>query len=160
MYYIFKKLIYVFLFLIFLDISFSIYRQYRRKTTYKQAKDYSKKVDKKLLVIGDPKSGFWNRNIQAAYGCGDVCLDIVGCDECLISIKGDILVELKKMNTNEYVIFESCVLEYINQDNLKETLDQIDRVSGGDYFQVRIKPYIFPTIMNKSIMMGKFAEND
>ena len=65
------------------------------------------------------------------------------------------------MNTNEYVIFESCVLEYIDQDILEETLTQINRVSGGDYFQVRIKPYIFPISKGKGYigMIGKFAEN-
>ena len=43
--------LYILLFVIFLDISFSICRQYRRKKIYKKAKDYSKKVNKKLLVI-------------------------------------------------------------------------------------------------------------
>ena len=49
------------------------------------------------------------------------------------------------MPTNEYVIYESCVLEYVDQRLVNEIKKEIDRVSEGDYYEVRIKPNIFPT---------------
>jgi hypothetical protein len=110
---------------------------------YNEAKKYAKKVNKKLLVIGNPNAGFWNRNIMKAYDCGNICLDLQGCD-CPQFIKGDILEELRKISDNKYVIFESCVLEYTNQKLLDKTKKEINRVSGGDYFEVRISPCIIP----------------
>ena len=85
-----------------------------------------------------------NKNIYRAYDCGDVCTDLLGCSDCENSIKGDILEVLKKMDDNQYVIFESCVLEYLDEEKRLETEKEITRVSGGDRFNVRMKPYILP----------------
>ena len=134
--------------LVILDVCFSIWRNHRRHETFIQAKQRSKQTKKKLLVIGDPNSGFWNKHIKKAYGCGDVCIDLMGCNECPKSIKSDLLVKLKKMPTNEYVIYESCVLEYVDQRLVNEIKKEIDRVSEGDYYGVRIKPNIFPTMFS------------
>jgi hypothetical protein len=68
---------------------------------------------------------------------------LLGCN-CPIQIKGDILNELKKMNTNRYIIYESCVLEYIDEKYIPEIKREIERVSGGHYYCVRIHPNIFP----------------
>ena len=54
------------------------------------------------------------------------------------------------MKTNKYVIFESCVLEYVNQNLLEIIRKEIMRVSGGHYYEVRIHPNIFP--INLSII--------
>jgi len=126
------------------DICLSIYRDYRRGNTYKKSLAESKKENKELLVIGDPYSGFWNSYIHKSYGCGDTCLDL-SSSKCTNSIQGDVLVELKKMKNNQYVIFESCVLEYVDQTQLEEIKNELYRVSGGDYYSVRISPNIFPT---------------
>jgi len=75
-----------------------------------------------------------------------------GCGDCPKQIKGDLLEELKKMESKKYVIFESCVLEYINDNSLSEIKIELDRVSGGDLYQVRNSPYIFP-------LHYKFIEN-
>ena len=83
-----------------------------------------------------------------AYDCGDICLDLYGCNKCQNQIKGDLLKELKKIKSNQYVIFESCVLEYIDKKYHNEILKELNRVSGGNYFFVRIKPYIFPSILS------------
>ena len=138
-----KDIIFILIIIIIIDINFSILRNYRRENNYLSALNHSIKSDKKLLVIGNPTSGFWNKHINCVYGYGDVCLDLNGCD-CSKSIKGDILNELKNMNNNEYVIFESCVLEYVNKDKINEINNEIMRVSGGDYYYVRIFPNIFP----------------
>ena len=57
-------------------------------------------------------------------------------------LKVDILEVLKKMDDNQYVIFESCVLYYLDEEKRLETEKEITRVSGGDRFNVRMKPYI------------------
>lgn len=132
------------LFLIIIDIFISYMRNQRRSNTYKDARNYSYNVKKPLLVIGNPSSGFWNKNILSAYGCGDLCTDLIGCEGCPNFIKGDILNVLTKLKTNQYVIFESCVMEYIDKENQIKIKEQINRVSGGDYYQVRIGPHIFP----------------
>ena len=139
--------------IILIDISLSIYRNYRRSNYYNISLSVGKITGKKLLVIGNPVSGVWNKHIKQAYGCGDICLDLLGCD-CPIQIKGDILKELKKMNTNSFVIYESCVLEYIDQTKLPEVKKEIDRVSGGHYYGVRIFPNIVPLVGANFLQTG------
>lgn len=138
-----KKILILLSFVLAVDILFSIFRNYRRSYYYNKSSKLAKDKGKKLLVIGDPSSGFWNKNIKQAYGCGDVCLDLLGC-KCPIQIKGDILKELKKLPTNSHVIYESCVLEYIDEKYITEINNEVERVSGGDYYGVRIFPNIFP----------------
>jgi hypothetical protein len=80
---------------------------------------------------------------------------LVGCENCPKSLKGDILTTLKTLDTNQYVIFESCVLEYIDEESLGEVKQEIKRVCGEDYYEVRIKPYIIPDFFYTS----KFVES-
>tara|TARA_Y100000389_G_scaffold69040_1_gene65648 strand:- start:9735 stop:10178 length:444 start_codon:yes stop_codon:yes gene_type:complete len=145
-------ILYILIGVIILDCFFSLYRIYRRINLYNQAYEKSKSSNKELLVIGNPYSGFINKNIYQCYDCGDICLDLNGCGDCPKQIKGDLLEELKKMESKKYVIFESCVLEYINDNSLSEIKIELDRVSGGDLYQVRNSPYIFP-------LHYKFIEN-
>ena len=140
-------IVYIVLFILILlviDIYMSILRNRNRIRVFKEAKEQSKKTNKPLLVIGNPNSGFWNKNIMKGYGCGDLCTDLIGCDNCPKSIKGDLLDVLNILKTNKYVIFESCVLEYIDKNRTNEIKKQIQRVSGNDYYQVRLGRYIFP----------------
>lgn len=137
-------ILYILIGVIILDCFFSLYRIYRRINLYNQAYEKSKSSNKELLVIGNPYSGFINKNVYQCYDCGDICLDLNGCGNCPKQIKGDLLEELKKMDSNKYVIFESCVLEYINDNYLSEINKELNRVSGGNLYQVRNSPYIFP----------------
>lgn len=139
-----KYILYIFISLIILDCIFSLYRVYRRINLYNKAHEMSKITNKELLVIGNPSAGFVNKNIYTCYGCGDICLDINGCDDCPKQIKGDLLEEIKKMESNKYVVFESCVLEYIDIKEIYDIEKQLNRISGGDLYQVRNYPYIFP----------------
>ena len=129
-------ILYIILLVIIFEIIMSIIRQYNRYTIYNKAYNLSRKLNKPLLVIGDPNNGFMGKYLKLSYPCGDLCLDIVGCKKCKNYIQGDALLELKKMPNNSYIIFESCVLESI-EDN-KSVIDEINRVSGNKYFQVRI----------------------
>ena len=143
----------IILIIIIMDILLSMYRNHRRSKYYNESLNLSKEMDKKLLVIGNPTAGFWNRNVKKAYGCGDLCLDIMGCD-CENQIQGDLLKELKKMESDSFIIYESCVLEYIDQKDIPEVKNELDRVSGGNYYGVRIFPNIFPAKF-KFIEIGK-----
>jgi len=123
-----------------------LYREYRRKTIYKLAQQRSNQLKKPLLVIGSPQAGFTHSIFGSTYGCGDVCLDLNGC-HCNNSIKGDLLVELRKMKTNSYVIFESCVLEYIPSRRLAAINKELRRVAvDGEYYNVRIWPSIYANL--------------
>jgi len=137
-------ILYILIGVIILDCFFSLYRIYRRINLYNQAYEKSKSSNKELLVIGNPYSGFINKNVYQCYDCGDICLDLNGCGNCPKQINGDLLEELKKMDSNKYVIFESCVLEYTNDNYLSEINKELNRVSGGNLYQVRNSPYIFP----------------
>lgn len=139
-----KIIIILIILVLIFDVSCTIYRFYNRVKTFKKAKDRKVETDKKLLVIGAPGNGFVNKYIYRAYDCGDVCTDLLGCPDCSNSIKGDILDVLKKIDDNQYVIFESCVLEYLDKEKRLETEKEIERVSGGDSYNVRMKPYILP----------------
>ena len=57
---------------------------------------------------------------------------------------------LRKLPDNSYVIYESCVLEAVNYD-VTPLIKEIKRVSGGNYFNVRVGPstmyfYYFPSL--------------
>lgn len=121
---------------ILFEIVMGSIRQFNRYNEYHKAYNLSRKLDKPLLVVGDPDNGFMGKFLKLSYPCGDMCLDIVGCKNCKNYIKGDALKELKKMPSDSCVIFESCVLESIKYN--KQVLDEIKRVSGNKYFQVRI----------------------
>ena len=142
------KIVFFIIVLVVIDIILSIWRNYRRYNIFMKAKNKSLKTQKELVVIGDPNTGFWNKNVKKAYDCGDICIDLKGCNKCPVSITGDILDTLKKMPNNHYVIYESCVLEYVDQRQLEKIKKEIRRVSGGNYYQVRIKPNIFPTFFS------------
>lgn len=117
----------------------SVYRNYRRKHVYNKALKHSAAIGKPLLVIGSPTSGFMG-SIYPVYGCGDICTDLLGCDSCEHQLKGDIVNVLDKLPDSSYVVFESCVLECLDDLTLERALVQIKRVSAGSPFHVRISP--------------------
>jgi len=86
-------------------------------------------------------------SIFPVYGCGDLCIDLTGCDKCKNTIKGDIVDVLKTKKDNSYVIYESCVLEVLDTQKRKDALTEINRVAGNNYFQVRISPTIFVNLI-------------
>ena len=158
------KYILIFLILFFvIEAIFTIERNIRRKRGYEKAVKLSKKLGKKLMVIGSPKNGGFNSVVGASYGCGDVCIDLVGCNGCEKSIKGDLLEILKKTPSDKYVIFESCVLEEIDYD-INEVIGHIKRISGNNYVNVRwgnsliLYIYYVPSIWTKESSNIKWIE--
>lgn len=149
---------YILIFTLLFELLLGFYRNFRRSNTYKKALQKSREVKKPLLVIGSPNAGFLG-SIKSQYGCGDVCVDLVGCDKCEKSIKGDILDVLKNLPDNSHVIFESCVLEYIEKPKKKLILNEIKRVSNGLFFEVRINPTIIANILDYVPYFDSLVEN-
>jgi len=140
-----KKVLYIFIFFIifiacnelFQDIS----RQKMRESSYNKALQVSKIAKKPLMVVGDPLGGKASQFYGPAYGCGDLCVDIAGCQTCRNNYKADILDVLKKEEDNSYVIYISFVLEYV--DNIDETIEELYRVAGKNehIFINAVQPY-------------------
>ena len=119
-------------------------RQKERYDIYKLAKDKSLKINKKLLVVGDPYYGHGSKFyslFMKNYDCGDITIDLTGAPKCHNSYKIDILSYLKKQPSNSLVIFISCVLEYV--DDIDDIINEINRVAGdaSNIFIVTVTKY-------------------
>ena len=67
-----------------------------------------------LVVVGNPDGGIHTR-LAPAYGCGDVCVDIVGCGACPVSVAVDLTQgRVATVPDDSAVVFVSCVLEYVS----------------------------------------------
>ena len=135
-----KLFMYFILIFCFIEfILFTIVRQYKRKKNFKNAEEDSKKFNLPLMVVGDPDGGWFCRHFGRTYNCGDLCVDLKGCPNCKNSIQDNILNVLKDKDDNSYIIFESCVLEYVNDDEYQEIVKEMNRV-GKKVYNVRISP--------------------
>jgi hypothetical protein len=128
----------IIIFLVLITIYFAIERQCNRNLYYKRAYKLSKKLNKPLMVIGDPYNGRASKVLGKNYGCGDICLDLTGCPKCVNSSKGYLEDTLPAFPDNSHVIFVSCVLEYV--DDVELVYDQLKRISGGDMYVVTVQP--------------------
>jgi hypothetical protein len=125
-----------------IELIFSVIRNILRFVIYRYAKYRANILNKKLLVIGDPDAGIINKIFGRVYHCGDLCLDLNGCN-CKKSIKFDLnnINNIDKIiNLDNYVVFESCVLEFTKDPHkiIKYITDKTE------LYQVRINPsFIF-----------------
>ena len=110
-----------------------LYEHNVRHFLYKAAEEDSKKYGKPLLVIGRPKY-LWK------HGCGDICLDIEGCVECIykgawmeISMIADVRELSKELEQKNYVTFVSHVLEHLSLEDCIKALNEIRKVSVKSY---------------------------
>lgn len=121
-----------------------VWRKVIRKRIYALAVARAKETGKRLFIIGDPNNDNKSVDGKADYGCGDLCLDKeTGCDLCPNGVKDSLEKFLPTLPDNSYVIFVSCVLEYV--DNFEEVKKELMRVSGGDLFIVTLEPYTLKT---------------
>jgi hypothetical protein len=142
-----KIILFILFVVVIYELALSYTRYIRRKRIYALAKTKSQLVKKPLLVIGDPNNGSTNYLIGSSYGCGDVCLDLTGCPECPNGVKQKIEAYLPELENNSYVIFISCVLEYVDTQNLDFIHRELMRVSGGDLFIVSVEPLSLTAIL-------------
>jgi hypothetical protein len=83
-------------------------------------------IGKQLIVIGDPYNGPSNATFGCDYQCGDICVDITGCPKCNNGIKTKLEDIIDKIDLSQYVVYVSCVLEYV---------EDIDKILFKSYGQ-------------------------
>jgi hypothetical protein len=94
---------------------------------YHAAEQAAKKNGKPLLVVGRP--------ILKNHGCGDVCIDLVGCPECPpgVGVKGDIRDMHMFKNRQFGAAYVGEVVECIDADGMKKAIDELYRVADEVY---------------------------
>jgi hypothetical protein len=115
------------------------YKNAQQHIQYTRAAERARAEGRQLVVIGNP-SGGWINKVVPMYGCGDVCIDIWGCEPCPGPgetrqpriFKGDVLEGLRTVQTDSAVVFESEVLEYTTIAEFPEVLGELSRITGGD----------------------------
>ena len=130
------------LFVIFIIILYLFKRYYYTYKYFTLCKKLSIQKNKKLIVIGDPCVGGFFKffSLFNRYGHGDVTIDLYGCDKCLKLDINNILT-FKRFETNRYVVFETATLCFCK--NMKETIHEIKRISGGDFYSSGGTNHIF-----------------
>jgi len=108
--------------------------------------------------VGDPVGGVATKYLGAAYGCGDVCLDMAGCPTCPTSITKKLEDWLPTAPSNSYVIYISLVLEYVDDDKIDFVLRELQRVSGGDLIIVHIPSWDLVTLHGLSYTKRKIIK--
>lgn len=105
-------------------------------------------LQRPLVVVGNPDAGIAT-HLRRAYGCGDICVDLAGCDSCPNSLQIDITKGIPGLPDNSAVVFVSCVLEYT--DDPLAALNELRRVAGdaSNLFVVTVDPntmtsYLYP----------------
>lgn len=99
---------------------------------YKEAWTKAKRENKQLMVLGSPytASGKMITLFTRTYGCGDICIDMNGCGSCQNAISDKIENVLHIFNPYEYVIFESGLLEVVDEKNLNYIVSELYRIAG------------------------------
>lgn len=131
------------------ELGMALKRHEDRKSMFARAQERARATGKPLMVIGDPFNGTWSRWVGQSYGCGDVCVDLTGCPDCskeTTRVAGDISEVILSVPDNSFVVFVSCVLEYVDAD-LDDLHLELQRVSGGDLFIVTVSPYTLTSIL-------------
>lgn len=136
-----NKLLLIIFVIIIYEVCIMLLRKIKRRIVYQKAKKRAKETGKKLLVIGDPYNGIASKSTGIDYSCGDVCIDLTGCPMCPESIKGRLEDTIGKLNLDEYVVYISCVLEYV--DDLEYINKFLDKVNKKDLFVVNVEWYSF-----------------
>ncbi len=118
-------------------------RKVKRRRIYQMAYARSKETGLPLLVVGDPYNGIASKSTGADYGCGDVCLDLTGCPGCASRhvkiLKGSMEELLPVIDLSKYIVYISCVLEYVN--DLPVFLESLKQVRKGNLFIVNVERY-------------------
>ena len=104
-------------------------RHNQRTRLYLKAQERAKTTGRKLLVIGDPDAGLHTRIVRA-YGCGDECLDLNGCEACAVEFSGDITKTNDAFADDSRVVYVACVLEYV--EDYDAGWEEVLRIAGGE----------------------------
>lgn len=112
-----------------IESAMALGRFQRRKRVFDQAMKRSVKTERPLVVVGDPNAGLHTR-LVAAYGCGDVCVDLTGCPACPTAMVADITTGVKDLKDDSSIVFCCCVLEYVS--DVAAAMKELKRIAGSD----------------------------
>ena len=120
------------------------WRYGKRGVQYRRALARARELGRPLYILGAPDRGPTGTLIPVPYGCGqpelgDKVLDF-GPSKCTNAIQWDLRQGLSWLADDSVVIFESCVLEYV-QGDIPVVAAELRRVSGGELFCVRVEPW-------------------
>ncbi len=100
-----------------------------RKRLFREAQARATATGRPLVVVGAPGNGAHTGLIEA-YGCGDVCVDLVGCAGCPVSVAVDLTREsVARVAPDSAVVYVSCVLEYVT--DIAAAWREILRMAGS-----------------------------
>jgi hypothetical protein len=147
-----KNILYIIFIIIIYELFITYNRKRQRRFKYYLAKQRSLLTGKKLLVIGDPYNGLANISTGIDYDCGDLCIDLTGCPKCNNGIKGKLEDIIKNINLDDYIIYISCVLEYV--DDFPLILNYLNKINQDDLFIVNVEwyslsAYFYPYFITK-----------
>lgn len=136
-YKIFKTYNYIIIPFYIILFGFVIYAIFNANNTgvkiYEEAEQKAREQNKKLMVLGNPytASGKMIKVFTKTYGCGDICIDMNGCGDCENVITDKIENVLHKFGSNEYIIFESGLLEVVDEDQIDYITNELYRIAGS-----------------------------
>lgn len=116
-----------------------IRRKLQRRKLFRLAKQRSIDTGLPLLVVGDPHNGLASIATGSDYGCGDVCVDLTGCSRCQNTFKGRLEDAVTEFKLDKYVIYISCVLEYV--DDIDFIAAHLRSVPPENLFVVTVEWY-------------------
>lgn len=115
-------------------------RHRARVALFNAAKARAVELNRQLVVVGAPGNGFHTR-IVPAYDCGDICVDLTGCEGCPVSVEVDLTVgKVDVVEDDSAVVFVSCVLEYTSDP--QTVWEEVRRMAGSadNIFMVTVRP--------------------
>lgn len=112
-------------------------RAHQRSALYKVARRKADELGRPLIVVGAPDGG-----VTAGYPCGDVTIDMAP-SKCPGAVQLDITEPLPFLDDSAVVVV-MCVLEYV--DDLDAALSELQRISGGNLYVVRVEPWTLASI--------------
>lgn len=124
-----------------------LFRKWKRRYLYRLAVDRARETGKPLLVIGDPYNGVASIITGPDYSCGDLTIDITGSPGCPKTFKGKLEMWLRDNDITQYVVFISCVLEYV--DDIQYIATKLNQIPTSNLFIVNVEPnslmaYLYP----------------
>ena len=147
-------LLIILIFLFAYEVCCWLSRTYTKGVIYKKAVKQAKNTGKPLLVIGNPLGGSTDRIFGQSHGSGDLCIDITGCNGASsINYKMKAHELLRKLQDNSFIIYSSMVLEYVDEEDIDETIYHILRVGGSpdNIFLIQIQPYALTSLIYKGL---------
>ena len=142
-----------FFILIILSLLYHAKTHYDTYKLYEAAKKKAKKSNKKLLVLGSPTSisGKFMSSYTKTYGCGDLCIDMNCCTGCKNTVCKKVEDILHKLESNKYIIYESGLLEVVDDNKLNYIVNEMYRIAGS-----KENIYSFHYIQNFKFYMKYF----